>query len=75
MRAFQTSLFRSSKRLFSSGQIQKRKTTQLKEMINSKSLEFIMEAHNGLSAAIVEEAGFKGFFIIIYSFLFEKNII
>jgi phosphoenolpyruvate phosphomutase len=37
-----------------------KKTTQLKEMINSKSLEFIMEAHNGLSAKIVEEAGFKG---------------
>jgi len=29
-------------------------------MIESKELEFIMEAHNGLSAKIVEEAGFKG---------------
>lgn len=38
----------------------KKKTTQLKEMLNSKELEFIMEAHNGLSAKIVEEAGFKG---------------
>jgi len=38
----------------------KRKTTQLKEMLQSKNLEFIMEAHNGLSAVIVEEAGFKG---------------
>lgn len=38
----------------------KRKTTQLKELIQSKELSFIMEAHNGLSAAIVEEAGFKG---------------
>ncbi|AJS60368.1 phosphoenolpyruvate mutase [Paenibacillus sp. IHBB 10380] len=37
-----------------------KKTTQLKNMINSKSLEFIMEAHNGLSAKIVEETGFKG---------------
>ena len=37
-----------------------KKTTQLKNMINSKELEFIMEAHNGLSAKIVEEAGFKG---------------
>ncbi|MCK5202115.1 MAG: phosphoenolpyruvate mutase, partial [Spirochaetales bacterium] len=37
-----------------------KKTTQLKEMINSNNLEFIMEAHNGLSAKIVEEAGFKG---------------
>lgn len=42
-----------------SGQ-KKRKTTQLKEMLNSKNLEFIMEAHNGLSAKIVEETGFKG---------------
>lgn len=29
-------------------------------MINSKDLEFIMEAHNGISAKIVEETGFKG---------------
>lgn len=29
-------------------------------MIESNELEFIMEAHNGLSAKIVEEAGFKG---------------
>lgn len=29
-------------------------------MIQSNELEFIMEAHNGLSAKIVEEAGFKG---------------
>lgn len=33
------------------------KTTQLKNMLNSNELEFIMEAHNGLSARIVEEAG------------------
>ncbi len=32
----------------------------LKNIINSNELEFIMEAHNGLSAKIVEEAGFKG---------------
>ena len=37
-----------------------RKTTQLKNMLKSKNLEFIMEAHNGLSAKIVDEAGFKG---------------
>lgn len=37
-----------------------RKTTQLKRMINSSEMEFIMEAHNGLSAKIVEETGFKG---------------
>src|SRR4026209_2914813 len=29
-------------------------------MIASKDLEFIMEAHNGLSARVVEETGFKG---------------
>jgi len=38
----------------------KRKTTQLKELLNAKDTNFIMEAHNGLSAAIVQEAGFKG---------------
>ena len=37
-----------------------KKTTQLKQMLQSDRLEFIMEAHNGLSAKIVEEAGFKG---------------
>jgi len=37
-----------------------KKTTQLKQLIQSKELEFIMEAHNGLSAKIVEETGFKG---------------
>ena len=37
-----------------------RKTTQLKQLLQSDRLEFIMEAHNGLSAKIVEEAGFKG---------------
>ena len=29
-------------------------------MLQSPNLEFILEAHNGLSAKIVEEAGFKG---------------
>jgi phosphoenolpyruvate phosphomutase len=37
-----------------------KKTTQLKNLINSNQLEFIMEAHSGLTAKIVEEAGFKG---------------
>ena len=37
-----------------------KKTTQLKQLLQSDQLEFIMEAHNGLSAKIVEEAGFKG---------------
>lgn len=36
------------------------KTTQFKQMLQSEQLEFILEAHNGLSAKIVEEAGFKG---------------
>lgn len=37
-----------------------KKTTQLKNLLLSPDLEFIMEAHNGLSARIAEEAGFKG---------------
>ncbi len=37
-----------------------KKTTQFKKMLASKQLEFILEAHNGLSAKIVEETGFKG---------------
>lgn len=37
-----------------------RKTTMLRNMLHSNEIEFIMEAHNGMSAKIVEEAGFKG---------------
>lgn len=37
-----------------------KKTTQLRTMLISPQLEFLMEAHNGLSAKIVEETGFKG---------------
>jgi phosphoenolpyruvate phosphomutase len=37
-----------------------KKTTQLKNLLINPELEFIMEAHNGLSAKIAEEAGFKG---------------
>lgn len=37
-----------------------RKTTRLRELLRSERLEFILEAHNGLSARIVEEAGFDG---------------
>ncbi|MDZ4731268.1 MAG: phosphoenolpyruvate mutase [Xanthomonadales bacterium] len=37
-----------------------KKSSQLRAMLQSGSTEFIMEAHNGLSARIVEEAGFKG---------------
>jgi phosphoenolpyruvate phosphomutase len=36
------------------------KSSVLKKMITSKNLEFLMEAHSGLSTKIVEEAGFKG---------------
>ena len=36
------------------------KSKQLKELLISPGLEFICEAHNGISAKIVEEAGFKG---------------
>jgi len=37
-----------------------KKTAQLRQMLLSGQTEFILEAHNGLSARIVEEAGFKG---------------
>merc|ERR1711871_1011760 len=37
----------------------KKKTTQLRELFYKKELDYIMEAHNGLSAKIVEEAGFN----------------
>jgi phosphoenolpyruvate phosphomutase len=36
------------------------KSTQFKKLLLSPELEFICEAHNGLSAKIVEEAGFHG---------------
>jgi phosphoenolpyruvate phosphomutase len=36
------------------------KAGQLRALVASPRLEFLMEAHNGLSARIVEEAGFKG---------------
>ncbi|KEZ77093.1 phosphoenolpyruvate phosphomutase [Salinisphaera hydrothermalis C41B8] len=38
----------------------KTKTRALRDLLESNRLEFIMEAHNGLSARIVEEAGFAG---------------
>jgi phosphoenolpyruvate phosphomutase len=37
-----------------------RKSARLRQMLNSDELEFILEAHNGISAVIAEEAGFKG---------------
>ncbi len=36
------------------------RSKQLRDLIDSNQLEFILEAHNGLSAKIVAEAGFKG---------------
>jgi phosphoenolpyruvate phosphomutase len=36
------------------------KTRQLRRLLNSDRIEFLMEAHNGLSARVVEEAGFRG---------------
>jgi phosphoenolpyruvate phosphomutase len=36
------------------------KSARLRALLASRELEFLMEAHNGISARIVEEAGFKG---------------
>lgn len=36
------------------------KTTLLRSLLSSDQLEFLCEAHNGISARIVEEAGFRG---------------
>src|SRR6185503_11461574 len=36
------------------------RTAALRRMLLSDRLEFLMEAHNGLSARIVREAGFRG---------------
>jgi len=36
------------------------KATQLKNLLNSGRTGYLLEAHSGLSARIVEEAGFKG---------------
>lgn len=37
-----------------------RKTTRLKQLIQRPEMAFLMEAHNGLSAKVAEEAGFEG---------------
>jgi phosphoenolpyruvate phosphomutase len=37
-----------------------KKTSQLKKLITRPELAFLMEAHNGLSAKVAEEAGFEG---------------
>src|ERR1700685_1601683 len=36
------------------------RSAKLRQMLHSAELEFLMEAHNGLSARIVREAGFRG---------------
>lgn len=37
-----------------------KKTTQFKKLLHSDQVEFLLEGHDGISAKIVEEAGFKG---------------
>lgn len=37
-----------------------KKTTKLKQLLLSNNLEFLIDSHNGMSAKISEEAGFKG---------------
>ncbi|KAF0116783.1 MAG: phosphoenolpyruvate phosphomutase [Rhodospirillaceae bacterium] len=37
-----------------------RKTTRFRELLTAPTLGFLMEAHNGLSARVVEDAGFAG---------------
>ena len=37
-----------------------KKSSALRAMLGSEQTEFILEAHNGLSAKIVEESGFHG---------------
>lgn len=37
-----------------------KKFTAFKEMLHSNTLEFLMEAHDGISSKIVENTGFKG---------------
>ena len=36
------------------------RTTKLRRLLQDESLAFLLEAHNGLSARIAEEAGFRG---------------
>jgi len=37
-----------------------RKTSRLRELVTRPGIAFLMEAHSGLSARVVEEAGFEG---------------
>ena len=40
--------------------IKEKKTSQFRTLLDSQNLEFLLEAHNGISAKIAEESGFKG---------------
>lgn len=40
--------------------MQQKKTTRFRQLLASPELEFLIEAHNGISARIGEEAGFRG---------------
>lgn len=37
-----------------------KKSSKLRDMLESSNIEYLMEAHSGLSARIVQETGFKG---------------
>eukprot|EP01134_Creolimax_fragrantissima_P005606 CFRG5606T1 len=56
--AFRAPVVQSVCRMSTSSE--ERKTTKLKNMLVRGELDFLMEAHNGLTAKIVEETGFKG---------------
>ena len=50
----------TTKSAFTQGPTRTRPSKALREIIASPDLSFLMEAHSGLSAKIVEEAGFRG---------------
>lgn len=50
------------------------KCQELKRILNSDHLEFLMECHSGLSARIVEESGFKGGWISGLSLSAEAGV-
>ena len=39
---------------------EQKKTQKFRDLLNNSNLEFLIEAHNGISAKIAEETGFKG---------------
>jgi len=47
-------------RIVPSTQTPQSKTSRFRQLLADPEMAFIMEAHNGLSARIVEEVGFKG---------------